>query len=182
VVNGAVARDLASTGRDEAALAQWNRALELEPDHAPCHLALALFHFERGRTAAGSRHLERARALVLDDPLTLASLAIVESVGGNGHQARRLLGRLKAESARRYVSPVLPALVHVALDQNDSAFALLEEAYAAKDPVLIPIQTGEVGGLFHSEERVAALRSDPRFGDLLRRMGLVPRAPAPNPR
>jgi len=113
----------------------------------------------------------------------LASLAIVEAVGGNGQQARRLLGRLKAESARRYVSPVLPALVQVALDQMDSAFALLEDAYAAKDPVLIPIQAGEVGGVLHlSQERVAALRADRRFGDLVRRMGLVPRAPAPEPR
>jgi TolB-like protein/DNA-binding winged helix-turn-helix (wHTH) protein/Tfp pilus assembly protein PilF len=181
-VNRGVARDLGATGRDEAALAQWNRVLELEPEHARSHLALALFHLERGRTAAGSRHLERARALGLDDPLMLASLAIVEAVGGNADQARRLLGQLKAESARRYVSPVLPAFVRAALGEADRAFALLEDAYAAKDPLLIPIQVFDIQGVLSlSEERAAALRSDPRFGDLVRRMGLV-RAAGSSPR
>ena len=183
VVNRSVARDLVATGRDEAALAQWNRALELEPDHALSHLEVALFHFDRGRIGEGSRQLERARALELGDPSMLANLAIVYAASGNGHEARRWLGRLKTESARRYVSNVLPAFVHAALDQEDSAFALLEDAYAAKDPLLIPIQVCEMEGVLRlSEERSKALRSDPRFRDLVRRMGLVPRAPVSKPR
>jgi TolB-like protein/DNA-binding winged helix-turn-helix (wHTH) protein/Tfp pilus assembly protein PilF len=173
VVNRAVAGDLSATGSDEAALAQWNRALELEPDSAPTHLQLALFHLERGNTGAASSHIDRARSLGADAPGTLANLAIARAASGDGNEARRLLDRLKAESATRYVSPVLPALVHAALDQKDSAFALLEKAHAAKDPVLISIQAGEVGGIVHlTDRRLAALRSDPRFGDLVRRMGL----------
>jgi hypothetical protein len=89
---------------------------------------------------------------------------------------------LEAESARRYVSPVLPAYVHAALDEKDTAFALLEEAYTARDPLLIPIQAGEVEPLLYlPAERAAALRSDPRFADLIRRMGLVQRAAAAGP-
>jgi hypothetical protein len=85
-----------------------------------------------------------------------------------------MLGQLKAESARRYISPVLPALVHAALDEKDTAFALLEEAYAARDPMLIPIQVGEAGPFVHlPKERLAALRADPRFHDLVRRMGFA---------
>ena len=115
--------------------------------------------------------------------MTVASLAVVHAVSGDGARARLLLGRLKEASAQRHVSPVLPAFVHVALGQMDSAFALLEEAYAARDSVLIPIQAGEIGGvLCLPEERMAALRSDPRLSDLLRRMGFVPRASGPAPR
>jgi hypothetical protein len=81
---------------------------------------------------------------------------------------------------RASITSVLPALVHAALDQKDSTFALLEDAYAAKDPVLISIQVGEIGGIVHlTDGRLAALRSDPRFGDLVRKMGLVPRVPMP---
>jgi TolB-like protein/DNA-binding winged helix-turn-helix (wHTH) protein/Tfp pilus assembly protein PilF len=174
-VNRGVARDLEATGRADKAEAQWQRVLELEPDDAWSHLGLALLHFERGRTAQGSSHLQRASALGPDDPPALAYLATLHAASGNGEEARRLLGRLKAESRRRYVSPVLPAFVHAALDEKDEAFELLEDAYAARDPMLIGIQVGFVGmGLRLSEERAAALRSDPRYGDLVRRMGLVP--------
>jgi TolB-like protein/DNA-binding winged helix-turn-helix (wHTH) protein/Tfp pilus assembly protein PilF len=174
-VNRAVARDLAATGRDEQAVAQWQRVLELEPDHAPTYLQLALFHLERGNTGAASRHLERARSPGPGDASTLAFLAIVSTVAGDRQEGRRMLGQLKAESARRYISPVLPAVVHVALDEKDSAFALLEDAYAARDPMLIPIQVGEAGPFVQlPEERVAALRADPRFRDLVRRMGFAP--------
>ncbi|HEY6548021.1 MAG TPA: hypothetical protein VI589_08940, partial [Vicinamibacteria bacterium] len=107
--------------------------------------------------------------------------AVACAVSGNPDEARRLLGRLKTQWASRYVSTVLPAYVHLALDERDRAFALLEEAYGARDPLLISIQMGTVGPfLYATRERAAALHSDPRIGDLLRRMGLVSRAPAAN--
>ena len=172
-VNRGVARDLTVTGRDAEAVAQWQRALELEPNSPSAHVALALLDFERGRTAPASKHLERARSLGPRDTSMLTELAIVSTVAGDRPAGRRMLEQLKDESARRYISPVLPALLHVALDEKDSAFALLEHAYAARDPMLIPIQVGEAGPFVYlPQERLAALRADPRFGELLRRMGL----------
>jgi TolB-like protein/DNA-binding winged helix-turn-helix (wHTH) protein/Tfp pilus assembly protein PilF len=172
-VNRGVALELAATGRDAEAVAQWQRALELEPNSASTDIALALLNFERGHTALASKHLERARSLGPRDASMLTELAIVSTVVGDRPAGQRVLEQLKGESARRYISPVLPAVVHVALDEKDSAFALLEQAYAARDPMLIPIQVGEAGPFVHlPQERLAALRADPRFGDLLRRMGL----------
>jgi TolB-like protein/DNA-binding winged helix-turn-helix (wHTH) protein/Tfp pilus assembly protein PilF len=178
LLNQGVALTLAAAGRDEAALAQWERALEIEPDHSRTHLALALFHFERGRSPDGARHLEHARSLEHEGPLELASLALACAAGGEGHEARRLLHQLQATSARRYVSPVLPAMTHAALGENDRAFALLDEARAARDPALISIKVGDIGVLLHlARAHLAALRADPRFDDLLRRMGVPPGAP-----
>jgi TolB-like protein/DNA-binding winged helix-turn-helix (wHTH) protein/Tfp pilus assembly protein PilF len=181
VASHGVARDLGEDGQDEAALAQWNRTLEVDPDLATTHREVALFHFQRGAHDLGSRHLERARVLQSEGALPLASLAVVHAAGGNEREARRLLEKINAESARGYVSPVLPAMIHASLAENDRAFALLDKACAAKDPALISIQLGYIGNLLHiSRTRLAALRADPRFDDLLRRMGLDPGARAAN--
>ena len=107
--------------------------------------------------------------------LTHMVLRLCWLASGNGREARRLLEKLKAESARRYVSPALPAMIHAALAEDDRAFALLDKPCAAKDPALISIQVGEVGSIHLARARLAALRADPRFDDLLRRMGLDPR-------
>lgn len=172
-VNRGVARCLDALGQAEAALAQWNRTLELDPEHMRSQLPFALFLLEHGHADLGRKQLERARALQADDPSMLASLAIASAASGRRDQAHRQLAQLKAESARRYVSPVIPAFVHAALGEHDSAFALLEKAYAARDPLLIGIQNVDLPmGLHPPPERAAALRADPRFADLVRRMGL----------
>jgi len=109
----------------------------------------------------------------------MASLAVAQAASGDRHEARRLLDKLEAESARRYVSPVLPAMIHAALGENDRAFVLLDKACAARDPALISIQVGDIGALLHlARADLATLRADPRFGTLLGRMGLDPRASA----
>jgi TolB-like protein/DNA-binding winged helix-turn-helix (wHTH) protein/tetratricopeptide (TPR) repeat protein len=172
-VNRGMARGLDATGQDEAALAQWNRTLELDPNHLRSQLPFALFLLEHGHADLGQKQLERARALQPDDPAVLASLAIVSAESGKADQARRLLAELKEESARRYVSSVYPAFVHATLGEKDSAFALLEKAYDAKDPVLSMIQIMDTPvGLHPPPERAEALRADPRFADLVRRMGI----------
>ena len=103
----------------------------------------------------------------------LASLATVSAKSGDLGQARRWLAQLDAQSARRYVSSVYPAFVHVTMGENDRAFALLEQAYDARDPVLISIQIMDTpAGLHPPPARAAAVRADPRFADLVRRMGL----------
>jgi tetratricopeptide (TPR) repeat protein len=178
-LNRALARDLDATGQDEAALAQWNRTLELDPNYVRSQLPFALFLLEHGHADLGQRQLERARALQPDDPVMLASLAIVAAESGNPGQARRELAELKEQSARRYVSPVYPAFVHGTLGEKDGAFAFLEKAYDTRDPVLISIQTMDTPvGLHPPPERAAAMRADPRFADLIRRMGFPSRKAA----
>lgn len=78
------------------------------------------------------------------------------------NEARAILTRI--ENMNEYVSPALLAAIYTALDDNDKAMELLERAYVKHDPLLRYIKTGyEYDGL----------RGDPRFADLLRRMGLA---------
>ncbi len=76
-------------------------------------------------------------------------------------EARAILVRI--EAMNEYKSPALLAIVHSALDDNDKAMELLEQAYINRDLLLRYIGTGyEYDGL----------RTDPRFADLIRRIGL----------
>jgi hypothetical protein len=67
------------------------------------------------------------------------------------------------DSRSQYASPALLAVVHSALNDNDKAMELLEQAFIKRDLLLRFIGTGyEYDGL----------RDDPRFKDLLRRIGM----------
>lgn len=75
-------------------------------------------------------------------------------------EARAILTRI--ENMNEYVSPALLAAIYASLDDNDKAVELLERAYVKRDLLLRFIKTGyEYDGL----------RNDPRFVDLMRRIG-----------
>ena len=85
------------------------------------------------------------------------------AVCGKRAEALKILEELKALSRRRYVSPSSIALIYVGLGEKDLAFDWLQKAVTDHDIPLPPLRTGE---------EWASLRSDPRYGELLNRIGL----------
>lgn len=79
-------------------------------------------------------------------------------------EARRALNDLKLQAKQEYVSPTGIALIHAALGETDEAFRWLDKAYRARCGELFDLKV---------EPKFDSLRSDPRFDDLLRRVGLV---------
>ena len=75
-------------------------------------------------------------------------------------KAKAILKRL--ETTKDYVSPTELAILYAALDERDKAFATLERAYARHDYQF----------MFLGAPEFDSLRSDPRFADLRRRVGL----------
>ena len=76
---------------------------------------------------------------------------------------QKLLAELLEISKRRYVSPAAIASIYAALGDKDQAFAWLEKADAARDGILVRLKV---------DARYDNLRSDPRFADLMGRVGL----------
>jgi serine/threonine protein kinase/tetratricopeptide (TPR) repeat protein len=66
---------------------------------------------------------------------------------------------------QRLITPIFVTVIHASLGDNDAAFEWLERAFAVRLPLLSHIQ---------ADPRFAPLRSDARFGELLRRMGVPP--------
>jgi len=70
---------------------------------------------------------------------------------------------MKERSEKEYISPALLASVYSALGEQDTAFGLLEKAYAERDSIL---------GYLKTDPMFDPLRFDPRFTALLKKIGL----------
>ena len=162
-------------------MAAWIRYLSGDVDRAidRCHHALNLFpEFAPARRLLGAAYLRagecaRARATLEPtvaegtDPIRLAWFAHVQAVDGSRSDARETIARALSLQSRRYVSPFHLAIAYAGLDDHDCAFAALEQAWLDRDPALAFVTV---------EPRLASLRTDKRYGDLLGRMNLGPQS------
>ena len=93
----------------------------------------------------------------------LASLAHARAVFGNKKEASRLLADMTELSRRGDVPSWGFALVYTAMGDKDRAFEWLDKAYDERPSDL---------GWIKADPRMDPLRSDPRYRELLLRMGL----------
>ena len=148
-------------GRSREALAQLERARELDPGYGWTLDVLADVHWDLG-------HAATARALY-EQAGSSASAACLAAEQGRPEEARALLEARRREAASGYVSPYQFAVLHACLGDADRAFAELERAYRERVSTLMTLNL---------DRRLAALRTDARFADLVRRVGLANGAPA----
>ena len=109
------------------------------------------------------REAVRASELAGVDSFRLASLGACLAASGQRADAESILAELAAASPQRYVSSLEIAYVRTALGWTDEAFESLEQAVAERTSFL---------ALLRVDPRFDPLRADPRFPDLLRRIGL----------
>ncbi len=88
---------------------------------------------------------------------------MVYALAGRRAEAQNLLDELTKLAEHRYVTPVALANIHIGLGNKDQAFAWFEKAYHERSYYMTWIKVMAI---------VDPLRSDPRFTDLLRRVGL----------
>jgi Flp pilus assembly protein TadD len=98
------------------------------------------------------------------DSGALAVLGYTFAVAGRKREAEELLEELKEQAQRRYIAPYRLALVCTGLGEIDQAFAWLEKGCEEHD----------LGLAFLNVEAMAeTLRSDPRYDEILGRVGFV---------
>jgi serine/threonine-protein kinase len=99
-----------------------------------------------------------------DDPNALATLGHVYATMGKGREAEEIINKLQEISKQRYFSPYWIAVAYAGLGDNDQAFHYFEKAFEDRYFLMI---------WMNSDPRFDNLRSDPRFADLVRRVGLM---------
>lgn len=162
-VNTIQGRVLYYADQSDGAIAQLRKTIDLDPRFHPAHVFLGLAHEQRGSHHEAIAEFERAVQLSTRDPVSLGLLAHAYGISGEIHQAKNILRELEQLSNKRYVSPMNIAWIHAGLRSNDQAFAWLQRAYEERSGWLVHL---------NNEPVFDSLRSDPRFTELARRVGL----------
>jgi TolB-like protein/tetratricopeptide (TPR) repeat protein len=152
------------TGQHARAEAQARRAIGLFPDALQPHFVLGWAAWYQGRAEEAVAVLEKALSHSRE-ALSLAYLGHVYGRLGRTEEAERLLAELEQLRIRGQAPPVALATIHAGLGDADAAFGWLETAYRFRDGYLFWVP-GAPG--------LDPLRPDPRFADLVQRVGVVP--------
>jgi DNA-binding winged helix-turn-helix (wHTH) protein/TolB-like protein/Flp pilus assembly protein TadD len=162
--NVQAARILFFAGQYEASLERCRKALAMDPDFGGAYIFLGRIHTQKGLYREALAELERARILLRDSAEVLSLIGYTYAVSGRPAEAQLMLEELHRQSSRRYVSPYHMAMIYAGLGARDETFQWLEKAYDDREGRLT---------ILRFAPEFAALRSDPRFTRLMRRMNLM---------
>ncbi len=151
--------------RYDEAIERYRKTLEMDPNFPRTHLRLGEVYAAKGMYREAIAEYEKFSALGGGSTMALALIGNARALLGERHEALRVLEELTAESKRRYVPSFHFAIVHAGLGDKDQAFAWLDRAYEERSQFLVDLKF---------EPILDPLRSDPRFADLVRRVGLSP--------
>ena len=152
-------------GQYDRGMAAVKDALALDPNFVPAHATLASCYLLQKMYAEAIAALKEARSRDSGSPRILGLLAYADAVSGNREDALGIVEALKSAAETDDDAPLSIAQVFVGLDDREHAFEWLEKAYQRRAWGLRMLKTAFT---------LDPLRSDPRFKDLLRRVGLPP--------
>jgi TolB-like protein/DNA-binding winged helix-turn-helix (wHTH) protein/Flp pilus assembly protein TadD len=163
-VNNALAGRLLAAGRYDQALEQVQKTLELDSHFAPAHQTLGWAYLHIGKHGESLQEFQKALQLSgTDDTDLMLDLGFAYAAVGKREEARRILAKLRSLQKRGLVPAGSIAILYGALGELNEAFAWLEKAYEERDPQLTYLKVGR---------RFEPLRQDPRFRELVLRVGL----------
>ena len=120
-------------------------------------------YVQKGQFADALADIEKWRHID-DTPWTWTLESYVCGRSGQPVRARHALEKLQQLNRHRPLEAALMLVAYVGMDDKDEAFAWLQKAYLEHSPVLTALRVDPI---------YDPLRSDPRFQDLLRRVGLA---------
>ena len=145
------------------AIDQNRNSVELDPNFAAAHLLLGEDYRGAGLHSEAVNELKKAANLSGDSPLYTAQVAVALAVEGRSGDALRIAHELEAISRKRYVSPYGLAQIYAASNKKEDTFKWLQAAYEDHAVWM---------GYLAVDPIFDRYRSDERFKDLLRRVGL----------
>ncbi len=164
VISADVAMEaLAPSGMYDEAMKQCRKTLEMDPNFANAHACMADSYVHKGMYKEAIAEAQKAVELSGASPPAVASLGATYAAAGRRDEAMKVLSELKARSKREFVSSGDFVMIYTALGDKDQAFAWLEKACQERS---------DAPTMLKGFPMFDSFRSDPRYADLLRRVGL----------
>ncbi len=147
----------------DRAFEQYRKALELDPDFARTHFFLGMAYEVTERPDRALEEYRRGLSLSGGSVVVHCTLACALAEAGRIAEAREILDDLTARGREQYVPAFNLALIRLGLGEVDRAFEYLERAYDERSSWLVSLTI---------EPLLDRIRDDPRFANLVRRVGL----------
>lgn len=161
IINADLAELLLIENSPDESIHQSRKTIEMDPNFAMAHHQLGQAYLAKGLYPQASTEFQEAIRLSNGSPSSIANLIRAYVAMGKTSEATALLDELKKRSTlgRPYSSEL--AIAYAALGDKDSAMAWLEKGYEERFNPGVLLRPG-----------FDPLRSDPRFKDLVRRVGM----------
>jgi TolB-like protein/Flp pilus assembly protein TadD len=153
------------SGQYDLALELTRKRLELYPNAAVLYAALGTVYARKQMYQEAIANTQKSVTLSGGEPRFLSALGYTYAIAGKRKEALGILRQLTLLSKSTYVSPFEIASIHAGLDQKDLAFNWLQKAVAEHSRELVFLKSRTL-------VEMDSLRSDPRYAELERQVGL----------
>jgi Flp pilus assembly protein TadD len=135
----------------------------MDPNFSVAYVKLGWAYDQKLMYEEAIREFEKVQTISGDDLAAATSLGYTYAMSGKKVQAQGVIDRLKELSEQQHVPPYNIALIYAGLGERDRAFEWLQKARDERSSWLIWLKV---------DPRLDSLRTDPRFTDLVRCVGL----------
>jgi len=156
--NAEVVRTLYYARDYDRAVEHGQKALQLNPDYYRTHFWLARVYAQKGLYEEAVAESKKVLQAMPDSTAGLTELAYSLAAGGRQPEARGILQRLKEKSKHDWVPAYNLAVIHVALNEKETALHFLQKAYQERDWAMMVLAV---------EPRLDPVRSNSNFQELL---------------
>ncbi|HVA17688.1 MAG TPA: protein kinase [Candidatus Dormibacteraeota bacterium] len=148
----------------DKAIEECQKAQQLDPNLVGAYDCLGTSYAAKGNYEQAIADSQKASSLSNNDPARLVGLGRAYALAGRKADAVKVLKQLQEISSRAYVPPYFFATIYADLGERDRAFDWLDKALRGRDTYLTYLKV---------DGAIDSLRSDPRFRQLLVRLGLT---------
>ncbi|HKO99657.1 MAG TPA: protein kinase [Pyrinomonadaceae bacterium] len=164
-VNADLGWDFYFARRYEEGIEQLRKAVDLEPNYWVSHVLLGRCYEQKGRLDEAIAQFEKARQIESSIPEVLAALGHGYALAGRKTEALKIISELQERSKKEFVPSYSIATVYVGIGMKEEAIQYLAKSQEEGSFYMIHLKV---------EPMLDSLRSDPRFTDIVRRVGHLP--------